>query len=70
MLIVAYLCTAIILISYALLGRYGVRQFDVVNAATALPIIIADIELEAYYAALLSLVFAIVALVRLVCRSY
>lgn len=60
--------TVLILISYALMGKYGNDQFDVANAVlfplVALPSVMAGV----WSAVVINVAFGLIAVWRLVCR--
>lgn len=60
--------TVLILISYALVGKYGSRQFDIANAAlfplVALPSVLAGV----WSAVTINIAFGLIALWRVVCH--
>jgi cell division protein FtsX len=69
MLILAILISIYVLISYALINRYGTLQFDWANAIAMIPSGYVSYVLGAYHAVVISVAFGMVAVVRIV-RCY
>lgn len=68
MSIVALLAAILVLVSYALIGKLGLRQFDWANAVCFVPLAIVAFETGAYGSALISFCFGLIAVWRIACR--
>lgn len=69
-MILAWFATVAALISYSLINRLGLKQFDVVNVLSFPPIMLFAIGQKAYPSAVLSACFGLTALLRLYADRY
>lgn len=62
--------TVTVLISYILVGKYGLKQFDIANVVCCGPIAYVACQHGAYASGVISLCFGLAALLRLYVRNY
>ena len=65
--VIAWVATIGILVSFALLGKYGNRQFDYANVVCAVPIGYVNFLAGTYPSVALNVAFGAVALWRILC---
>lgn len=62
MTLIGWVFTLLVVVSYAAIGRYGVRQFHIANAVAFVPMAVVNVSAGVWSAAALNVVFGLAAL--------